>query len=470
MTVQRADLFKVCQKMNWKGDVRALWKVLDHDGSQVTTLEELDAHCAQLLANFKRWAENNFGSKPSSHMFRAFDRVGARKLRYAQFVQECQARGFHYKVKTLALWLDWQDKKYLIEEDFEFLDTWKPPAWLIAQPNPRAASDFKKTLLNKYGHYLKAWRCCLDKDNSNACNWHEFQEASRHLKFSGDIAGAWLDFDQDLSGYITLKEIDASAHDALVAFKMWADDEFGGVRSAFKVLDSDGSNELSFREFRGACRNFGFQGEIRALFDALDQAPRGDDRESEQMLQYKEVVFLDDWETHLPVSAEGVESQQELQKQPEEVNANMLLDYTTFSPGPGAYDVYPGFATMRHATARHSGAFTFTKRRPLPALPKSVGPARYDPSLKYVAGSKPAWSFSCAARGEQRTPRLKPHGTSSRSVSLQGTPREMPSPGPGSYDLKSSYSGPRYSMRPRRVLSVHPTERPPSDGCRAFSR
>merc|ERR1719382_1353824 len=51
------------------------------------------------------------------------------------------------------------------------------------------------------------------------------------------LAGAWLALDQDLSGFISLMEIDPVAHVTLVKFKNWADKEFGGVRSAFTCMD-----------------------------------------------------------------------------------------------------------------------------------------------------------------------------------------------------------------------------------------
>ena len=40
MNLQRAELFKAVKAMNWKGNIRALWKALDHDSSGITTIEE----------------------------------------------------------------------------------------------------------------------------------------------------------------------------------------------------------------------------------------------------------------------------------------------------------------------------------------------------------------------------------------------------------------------------------------------
>lgn len=74
-----------------------------------------------------------------------------------------------------------------------------------------------------------------------------------------------------------------------VTSKKWADDQFGGVRSAFSVFDDDGSNEVTYKEFRQACKIYGFYGDVLLLFRALDA-------ESNGSLSMSEVAFLDDWE------------------------------------------------------------------------------------------------------------------------------------------------------------------------------
>jgi len=437
MSVQKNDLFKVCRSLNWRGDVRALWKALDHDSSGSSTLEELDPHCAQVLAHFKDWSTGLFGNKPSAAMWQTFDKQRRRKLTYVQFMSECEARGFRGKAKTLAVWLDWQDKKFLQEDDLAILDNWKPPEWLSATPDQQAADDFKESLLKKYGHFLKAWRSAMDKDNSNSCNWHEFQDAAKHLRHSGNIAGAWLAFDEDMSGNICLKEIDPISHHALVEFKLWADEEFGGVRSAFKVLDVDKSNELTYSEFRKACRNYGFPGDIKALFDSLDQ-------HGEEKLQLKEVSFLDDWDVREEGEDEegGEDPNLDQEHDSSMLEYSHMLNYNTNVPGPGEYDVLPGFGAMPSMpTARHSGAFTFSGRRPLWRVARSVGPANYEPDVQKVRSRKPAWGF----------------GTSSRGGVIDSA-RKKTVPGPGSYEVKTP-DIPRFTMRPRRGISVHPSQR-----------
>lgn len=371
-----------------------------------------------------------------------------KKLSYAQFISECEARGFTKKTKSIPPMLDWQNKRYLLEEDLAFLDVWRPPAWLTSSPNPQAADGLRRQMLQKCNHYLRAWRV-LDKDNSNSCNWHEFKEAVKQLKFNGDVPGAWLALDEDLSGFITLREIDADAHDALVEFKCWADEEFGSVRAAFKVMDGDQSNELNYKEFHGACRSFGYSGDMRALFTALDQ-------QGERKLQMKDVAFLDDWELQLDLKElrDGSAITESLKgEETRKAFATSLLEYSTKVPGPGAYDVLSGFgAAPGMPTARHSGAFSFTCRRSRRLQKVHASPATYTPQT--VSRRKPAWGFGSTPR-EVTSVRPKID-----SYDEDRSPEDQRvSPGPGSYDLRSTLTGPQFSMKPRRGLPLHPSQR-----------
>ena len=54
----------------------------------------------------------------------------------------------------------------------------------------------------------------LRRPGSNRVTWSEFQSACHKLRYTGDVAGAWRAFDADLSGYLTLNEVDTEASDA----------------------------------------------------------------------------------------------------------------------------------------------------------------------------------------------------------------------------------------------------------------
>lgn len=459
MCLQKVELFKACRQLNWKGDVRALWRALDFDNSGSTTLEELDPLTAQLLAQLWEWAVAMFGAKPSASLWAAIDRRRSRKLSYQSFVQEMSQLGFKGRLKTVTRWLDWDAKRHVTEEDLRFFDRWKPPKWLVAKPNPEAAEVLKTLLKQRYGHHLKAWRSAMDKDNSNSCNWHEFVHAAQVVRFSGDIAGAWLHFDQTVCGSITFEDLDPGFHAVLMQFKQWCIDEFGGVRAAFKTIDTDGSNELTYKEFRLALREYGFPGDAAKLFASLDQS-------NEKRLQYKEIQFLDSWD--LPsecgtTADEALEVESSTEPTRGEATMSTLLDYRTPNPGPGAYELAPCFgATPMTQTARHAGSWSFRGRGDRPPCwltsAVTVGPAHYAPR---------------SARDQENPERRRaPCWAQGRSERFQGGPFDVPtdalsSPGPGAYETKAA-QGPQFSMGHRWLVTLHPTQRATSSVIAAF--
>lgn len=289
LSVVQKDLFKSCRVMGWNGDVRALWKGLDADDSGVTTLTEVDASSARYLALLKHWADNEFGSAEVA--FTAIQKKDSRKAKKSEFLVFAQRFGYpgsKSEISKIFNFLDWEGKKYLLQADFVFLQAWRPPTWLIAQPNPEAAEQLKTVLTRKYRHLVKAWRVAMDKDGSNRLSWGEFEEGCKRVGFKGDVPGAWLTLDEDLSGAITLGELDPKGYKALMDLKSWADAEFGGVRSAFRVLDVDGSGSLTFLEFKRAIHDYGFTGDCLRLFLSLDCDGRGE-------ISLFEVAFLDQW-------------------------------------------------------------------------------------------------------------------------------------------------------------------------------
>eukprot|EP00746_Dinoflagellata_sp_MGD_P028788 gnl/MRDRNA2_/MRDRNA2_168035_c0_seq1.p1 gnl/MRDRNA2_/MRDRNA2_168035_c0~~gnl/MRDRNA2_/MRDRNA2_168035_c0_seq1.p1 ORF type:complete len:701 (+),score=152.66 gnl/MRDRNA2_/MRDRNA2_168035_c0_seq1:157-2259(+) len=462
MSVQKAELFKACCYMRWKGDVRCLWDALDGDGSGCTTLEEVDPDCANLLAKFKQWADANWGS--ARPCFRALDRHRARRLKKEDFVESCKRFGFTNRPKTLFTWLDWDSKKYLTEEDFECLDAWRPSAWLLASPNEDAVKEIKNMFYRKYEHFVKAWRMLLDKDNSNRVNWHEWEEACKKIGYRGDVPGAWLALDEDLSGYITMAEIDKESFDTLSNFKSWADKEFGGVQSAFWVLDNDGSGELTFREFRRATRDFGFVGDSKHLFECLDCDSTG-------RLSIDEVKFLDAWDVSNPqdirrwalIGGEGLPPPAET-LQPSHVLGEELLDYNTGTPAPNTYEILPtlgarstmplsqfsgGCVMKKPTTGRLVGRWRDSQKQ----FQTSMSPAKYKPNVAQVKHRKPAWGFGCSKREPQ----------------YLAKPDAGDCPGPGQYDeAELASAAPQISLTPRRRLNVHPEQKHQSIFTKSF--
>ncbi|CAK9025932.1 unnamed protein product [Durusdinium trenchii] len=446
MNLQRAELYKVCRSLGWRGDVRLLWQAMDADSAGTCSLQELDLRTARQLARFRGWAEGKFGPKPAHPLWKAVDRRGKMRLGHESFLQQLkrlQVSLTELEMEEISHWLDWQEKGAVSLDDLLFLDIWKPPAYLTAISNPASADEFRRLLKEKYGHPLRGWRL-MDKDNSNTCNWFEFLTASKKLGFD-DAAGAWLDLDKDFSGAISLAEIDATANQMLVELKRWADQEFGGVRAAFRVLDKDKSGELTVKEFRIAVSMFGFTGDEITLFRCLDADGQG-------RLQLHEVSFLDEWDLGQDLDQVGASTVPAYERSASRMSRlsgkttmstargassrqtgsqeESMVEFFTEGPGPGTYTLPSTFgAPSRMPTARHGGAFSFCRRPEAAWLGKlkSVGPP--PTSADEPRKRPPSWSFG-------RSP--------------QRAPVKERSPGPGYYEQAPSQKGPKFTFGTRR--------------------
>lgn len=112
---------------------------------------------------------------------------------------------------------------------------------------------FKTKLLEKYKTHLQAWKRLLDPDSDGRVSWLEFESACNEIGLSQIAPQAFLSFDSDLSGFITLQELDQDTYDIVCKFQNWSVQEFGSVYLAFKSMDNDGNKQLSFSEF-ATCR------------------------------------------------------------------------------------------------------------------------------------------------------------------------------------------------------------------------
>lgn len=296
MTVQKNELFQAVKDMGWTGDPRLLWKGLDKDNSGAISLQELDMRTAEKLADFKEFVCEKFGGACLS--FQAFDVLRRGRLKANEFMDACKQHGYEKDIRSIFHGINCEGNKHITEKDMAFLDAWKYPSYLTSPANEQAAQQFKDTLLRTHKSYVKAWRVCLDKDNSNQISWEEFEAAAKRMNFSGDLPGAWRYLDDNVSGFISLREIDQNTNDVLSEFKRWAEIEFGSVKAAFKEIDpKDASEGITCRQFREACATYGFQGDVKLLFDALDADRQG-------FVTRKKVAFLDTWPTDTSLLAE----------------------------------------------------------------------------------------------------------------------------------------------------------------------
>ncbi|CAK9036228.1 unnamed protein product [Durusdinium trenchii] len=286
VTISRTQFLTACSNLGFKDAGKVLWHAFGKDELSQVSLDFLDVETAEVLAHFQRVVQQLGGVQAA---WRVFDKKDVKRVKLPEFLETMKQVAPSLPAKQLFNGLDLDANGRLAVDDFKFLEKWKLPEYLTAKPSEEAKNAVKRQLMLVYKSYLKAWRVALDQDNSNRCSWPEFQAACRKVGFMGDVAGAWRALDADLSGSITLLEIDSESSSVLANFKAWADQNFGGIRSAFAVFDDDGSNSVTLREWRHACRIYGFNQGASSLFKQLDAEGMGS-------LSLDQVAFLDDWD------------------------------------------------------------------------------------------------------------------------------------------------------------------------------
>ncbi|CAK0854899.1 unnamed protein product [Prorocentrum cordatum] len=292
MTVARKELWKTCAELGWHGDVNALWHSLDSDDSGSCTLDEFTVAEARPLAIFRRAAVERYGSV--LRQFRALLSAAKVKgpggrLSRAAWGAASTKLGCQYDAPVVFDLLDWQEAGSLCMRDLRWMDAWAPAAWLAEQPDPEAAADFKRALLQKYGgSVVKAWRLGLDRDSTGTATFKEVQLAAQKIGFGGNVAAAFLAMDSEMCGCVALDALSPEAAQELMRFRHWAFQMFGCVLLAFQALDADRSDSISWREFRKAMRTHAYKGDLEALFSTLDGDGGG-------TISKAEVAFLDDW-------------------------------------------------------------------------------------------------------------------------------------------------------------------------------
>lgn len=287
MVLSKLHFLKAAARLGFAKESKELWKALDKDDSGQASIDELDPKNAEILAQFKVWVTEKFGSVRAA--FEAMDSDSTRFINAVEFANALKKFDFSRPSKQLFSHFDKDGDGKIVIEDVLFLENWNPLPFLVVPPNYKARNEIRRLILVRTGQYMKAWRRLLDKDATNRCNWYEFKDCCQVLGYQGDVPGAWRAFDDDLSGFISLKEIDEASALILSNFRRWALLEFGSIRSLFAVFDDDCSGSLSWQEFRYACNVYGYDGSIRSLFNALDVDQTGS-------LTLKEVVFLEDWD------------------------------------------------------------------------------------------------------------------------------------------------------------------------------
>eukprot|EP00746_Dinoflagellata_sp_MGD_P007616 gnl/MRDRNA2_/MRDRNA2_115102_c0_seq1.p1 gnl/MRDRNA2_/MRDRNA2_115102_c0~~gnl/MRDRNA2_/MRDRNA2_115102_c0_seq1.p1 ORF type:complete len:799 (-),score=132.77 gnl/MRDRNA2_/MRDRNA2_115102_c0_seq1:573-2969(-) len=315
-SISETDFRRYCRKVDHPGEVGMLWSAFDKDNDGEMSFEDICGSQAAVLASFRNWAHVIFGScakfwdrrqlQTKVQWSKAEQRgrlwASDKKILFEDFREVLQELDYPWvgdpgHVKTLLHSLDLYSCGFVSRQDLEWLDMWEPAEWLTAVPDDYAWAEIRALLTRRCGTMIRAWTTLLDVNNSNRLSWREFYQACQKLKYTGNVGGAWRVLDKDLTGLISLKQVDHASYDVLLSFKEWADQFYGSVQNAFAALDVDKSGTVTYSELRRACESLMWKGKVRMLFDCLglDRNGTRNGFAVGRVVCIKEVAFLDDW-------------------------------------------------------------------------------------------------------------------------------------------------------------------------------
>jgi len=295
MRIGQGQFLRGLQDLGFAGDAKGLFKDLNRDQTGTLLFYHFAPEAALAVGEFLYWVRENYGSLENLGITDVVDKRN--HITRSQLVQLCKKKGFH-KAGALDLTFDLLDKDgdgSVVKTELALLEQWDFPEWLTARPDAKAAETCKQKLIDRcQGNALLAWRN-LDRSGSMRVAWHDFRLACRKLLSSDDcqtLASAWRSLDDDLSGWLSLREFDKATYDQLTKFVSWIDATFGGMLGAFPKLGIGGTRSLpqiSLAEWRHVCKASGLGDSTTVkIFQGLDIDCGG-------YVTMNEIRFLNSW-------------------------------------------------------------------------------------------------------------------------------------------------------------------------------
>lgn len=313
--------------LGYQGNIKTVWKSLDHDRSGFISFWNLDPQIAEAISSFKAALRDMYGNLLTA-WYKGLDPKRKGRVEEFQFVECCNKVGWAGNARWLFRNLQAErGRKFLTLADFDtqahnalsrgdfrmvtekkervnpitqtfnerqnncFSTQWSRAQSIAQREGIKEISDqlraldigagnldsFKALLVRRFGSITAAWRNHLDADANGKLSFGEFCQAVRMIGYTGNLKNLWKELDDDCSGTITLKELDAEAHQALKGFRAFLWKKYGDFFQAWKKgLDVNKNGTVDEQEFIQALKDMGYPGNAKKLFSYLraDQGKR----------------------------------------------------------------------------------------------------------------------------------------------------------------------------------------------------
>jgi hypothetical protein len=291
-----------CINMGFNGNVSALWHYCDSDRSGFVTLYEIHPSTAIVLADFKKFIDDNFNGSANETFQALAEYEGSHFLSRAVAVQQLRACGYRGPAALLFDMLDRRRLGTIFLREIEFFERWVvKPSFLFCKPDENGLQKLMDALLEEYGPpLLKVWRKVLDRKGMMRVDYKDLYSAWKGLltntsyselagfpKTEFDFGCAWRALDTDRSGWISLLEFDPKGHEVVSEFRRWTEREYGGPLEAYRNLAASSYNGyVTIRDMN--LKSYPF--DLSLLFETL--AIGG----SQERLSQDDFRFLASWD------------------------------------------------------------------------------------------------------------------------------------------------------------------------------
>eukprot|EP00746_Dinoflagellata_sp_MGD_P003155 gnl/MRDRNA2_/MRDRNA2_106129_c0_seq1.p1 gnl/MRDRNA2_/MRDRNA2_106129_c0~~gnl/MRDRNA2_/MRDRNA2_106129_c0_seq1.p1 ORF type:complete len:980 (+),score=161.72 gnl/MRDRNA2_/MRDRNA2_106129_c0_seq1:132-3071(+) len=286
--LQFTEFCSACRSMQFQGNLKALWKSLDSDGTGYVSLEELDPEAVGHLSDFTHLLSVFFGSIEEA-WYSCLDRDGSERCTIEDFQSACAELGYFRAPKKLFKYLDLGQQGDITIDELYCLGL---PHASYEEGRAHAKDDgqvvrdqFRKHFKDKYKKNLVlAWRLCFctgppESHWEEAHNSVHFCGVSRKEGFKGNMHAfwVWLSNSTGTTAEVTLKDIDPQGHITMQSYKRFVESKYGlnYENVWFALLEKCPRADVTRKHFLEASMIMGFQDDAGYVFDALDIQSRG---------------------------------------------------------------------------------------------------------------------------------------------------------------------------------------------------
>lgn len=263
--VPKGEFVNRARSIGVTGQVAALFAELDVDKKGFITLQDLDPEVSKITKQFFSCVQETYGTIEEAWR-KAFDVTKRKVVGKKEFAKGCEAIGFEGNSEKLFSLLKPEAGRTFLE----LSDLGRHAAATVKAPELPTITpeDFRKMLKRQCGEVEAAWRQSLDPTEVGRVRRGEFNDRTRAMGITGNVAALFTDLDVDRKGFITLQDVDPEVKWITKQFFKCIQETHGTIEEAWpKAFQVTKKTQVGKLEFAEGCEAIGFEGDVEKVFE-----------------------------------------------------------------------------------------------------------------------------------------------------------------------------------------------------------